>query len=128
MEKSSNELLNLSIHSQPSEEFSAEVEKVLQIRCREIDADTLSDISKKLYSIAEKDIKEKLLTSVVASEVYAEKACLYYCYDCKYNSHCDAGHHCFFVNTLRDFIVGKIERLPDYTSSDRGSSQRADGK
>ena len=34
MEKSGNELLNLSIHSQPSEEFSAEVEKVLQIRCR----------------------------------------------------------------------------------------------
>ena len=78
MEKSGNELLNLSIHSQPSEEFSAEVEKVLQIRCREIDADTLSDISKKLYSIAEKGIKEKLLTSVVAPEVYAEKACLYY--------------------------------------------------
>ena len=128
MEKSDNELLNLSIHSQPSEEFSAEVEKVLQIRCREIAADILSDISKKLYSIAEKGIKEKLLTSVVASEVYAEKACLYYCYDCKYNSHCDAGHHCFFVNTLRDFMVGKIERLPDYTSSDRGSRQRADGK
>ena len=78
MGKSSNELLNLNIHSQPSEEFSAEVEKVLQIRCREIDADTLSDISKKLYSIAEKDIKEKLLTSVVAPEAYAEKACLYY--------------------------------------------------
>ena len=49
MGKSSNELLNLRIYSQPSEEFSAEVEKVLQIRCREIDADTLSDISKKLY-------------------------------------------------------------------------------
>ena len=128
MGKSSNELLNLSIHSQPSEEFSAEVEKVLQIRCREIDADTLSDISKKLYSIAEKDIKEKLLTSVVTPEVYTEKACLYYCYDCKYNGHCDADHHCFFVNTLRDFMVGKIERLPDYTSSDRGSRQRADGK
>ena len=57
MGKSSNELLNLRIYSQPSEEFSAEVEKVLQIRCREIDEDTLSDISKKLYSIAEKDIK-----------------------------------------------------------------------
>ena len=128
MEKSDNELLNLHIHSQPSEEFSAEVEKVLQIRCREIDADTLSDISKKLYSIAEKDIKEKLLTSVVAPEVYADKACLYYCYDCKYNGHCDADHHCFFVNNLRDFMVGKIERLPDYTSSDRGSRQRADGK
>jgi hypothetical protein len=128
MGKSSNELLNLRIYSQPSEEFSAEVEKVLQIRCREIDEDTLSDISKKLYSIAEKDIKEKLLTPVVAPEAYAEKACLYYCYDCKYNGHCDAGHHCFFVNTLRDFMVGKIERLPDYTSGDRGSRQRADGK
>ena len=62
MGKSSSELLNLRIYSQPSEEFSAEVEKVLQIRCREIDADTLSDISKKLYSISTSHILRLSLT------------------------------------------------------------------